>query len=191
MKIKYLALIIGLLMALNLLNAANESSLKSSVNKLPDYDKYGFMIGYAPTNNGFSAKIYGVPLSNKFEARFSYFSYYLERKGEFKGGEFDDAPLDFWEKEDKEIYRKQIMNLGSIYPLTKNRKLLLAYFVGIGYYQEFEQYKSVYGNYWFENNENKVIADVGGELIGRIGFVNLGLGASLQEIYYLSLGVEF
>lgn len=191
MKFKHVIFILGLLLIAFSLNAKESRGMSSSRLNDSKFEKYGFMGIYSPTNSGYGVSLYGIPQSTEFTARFSYFSLYMERKGTFKGGEFDDPVLDFWHKEDKEIYRKYLINLGSTQSIIANNKLFIVYFAGIGYYEEFQQYKSIYGNYWYENNENKLIGDIGVELIGRIGFLNLGLGASYQALYYLSVGVEF
>lgn len=187
MKIKTVILILLLLIASNFLWSQSSMSKRG----LGDYDKYGMMVGYAPTNNGFSVKVYGIPKSDGFKTQFSYFSFYTERKGSLKGGEFDDPVLAFWDYQDKEIYRKYIVNLGITQSVITSKKLLVAYYAGVGFYEEFKQYKSVYGNYWFRNNENRVTGDIGAEMIGRIGFLNISLGVSYQSLYNFSLGFEF
>lgn len=154
------------------------------------YKNYGFMLAYAPVNEGYSAKIYGIPENNMLSTNFSYFSLYHARKGSFKGGEFDDSPLDFWVKEDEDIYRKYIVNLGVTQGLTAQGGIFLAYYAGLGLSEEFHQYKSSYGNYWFKN-ENKMIGDIGIELNGRLSVINFGIGFSYQSLYYLSAGLEF
>ncbi len=154
------------------------------------FEKHGLMLSYGPTDKGISAKVYGLPNSREFKATLSYFSFYVERKGKFSGGEFDDPPLDFWEKEDKDIYRKYIVNLGVTQGLTAKGGIFLAYYAGLGLSEEFHQYKSSYGNYWFKN-ENKMIGDIGIELNGRLSVINFGIGFSYQSLYYLSAGFEF
>ena len=183
-----------IIISVNILVANNRLSDRSmGTSNIEDakFDKYGSMLGFAPTDKGFSVQVYGIPQRREFKPTLSYFSFYIERKGKFSGGEFDDPPLEFWVKEDKEIYRKYIMNLGSTHALLPNKMLILAYFAGIGFYEEFEQYRSRYGNDWFINNENKVIGDVGIELIGRISVINLGIGISYQSLYFFSAGFEF
>lgn len=193
MKIRY-----GIIVVLSILTTFLSADNRLSSKTMGDYnrgksnfEKHGFMIAYAPTNKGFSAKVYGIPQSTEFKPTLSYFSFYVERKGTFSGGEFDDPVLDFWEKEDKDIYRKYIINLGSTQALISSNKLVLSYFAGIGLYEEFQQYRSIYGNDWFINNKNKVIGDVGIEMIGRFSVINLGLGVSYQSLYYFSAGFEF
>lgn len=193
MKCKYVFLIIVFLFIANLLSAkSSQSTEKTSYaqRNLPKHDKYGFMVGYSLTNEGISAKLYGIPISSESVPKFSYFSLYIEKKGEFEGGEFDNSPLEFWENLHKDIYRKYLVNLGSVQPIIPSRKLVVAYYVGIGLREEYKQYKSIYGNYWYKN-KNKTIGDIGAELIGRLGFLNLGVGASYQSLYYISLGFEF
>jgi len=194
MKFKHVIVIIGLFLIATSLNAKSSTGMSDlghyDIYK-SDFEQYGFMGIYSPTNRGYGVGVYGIPKTTEFTARFSYFSLYAERKGSFTGGEFDDSPLDFWEKKDKEIYRKHIINFGSTQAIVPNRKLLLAYYGGLGYYEEFQQYRSIYGNDWFKNNESKIIGDLGLELIGRIGFVNFGIGVSFQSLFYFSAGFEF
>ncbi len=154
------------------------------------WDKYGFMFAYAPVREAYSARVYGIPKTNELAFALSYFSLFYDRKGSVKGGMFDDQVLDFWQEIDNDIYRKYLMNWGVTQALTPNKMLLLAYYAGVGLYQEFHQYKSSYGNYWYRQ-ENKMTGDIGLEVIGRLGQINLGLGFSYQANFYLAAGFEF
>lgn len=186
-------IIFCLTMISNILLVATGLVTESDVyrNKANKFDKYGFMLAYSPVKEGYSAKLYGLPKSTEFNTNFSFFSIYIEREGNFAGGEFDDSPLEFWVKEDKDIHRKYIFNLGVTQGLIPSNHIFLAYYAGIGYYEEFKQYHSAYGNEWYINNENEMIGDIGMELIGRISSIHLGLGVSYQSLYYFSAGFEF
>ncbi len=154
-------------------------------------NQFGLIIGYSPIEDGFLVKLFGVPQDNDFKLRLNQLVIYVDSNGQAKGDFFTHKPFDNWEELDK-YSQKVIMSLGCINSLSKNKKLLLGLYGGMGFSSQYQQYISrETEKYWYRETENNFLGEVGLDLIYNYKKISLNAGTSLQSVFNIGIGFNF
>jgi len=180
MKKYFLALVVILIASI----ATGEESMFQKLSP-------GLTGAYYPNTGGLAFGLYAInyEVGNGFSG--IYLRVYSNEKGKTKGTNLnDDAPFEWFDKQNKEIYKEFAWGGGPVLGYGKKKKLKLAPYLSLVERQEFIQYYSpVTGLYWYNGGDYESSAEIGLDVFYKINNL-LGVGAGYSSLGGYSINLE-